>query len=172
MHQKWRHSVGRSSQIAYLEQHSAAVAKLSSTSPISCLWNPFLKLRCTHKVLISSSSQSSTASWFWLSSAGGLQSEGTSCFQSLQKKKILNGTSSNVWMKFHWSQCAGMHASYHSSATFSSNVARFVTWSVCFMDVYHKGLNRNQAAWASHRYCGYRVIWDTILLELENADIL
>ncbi|KAF8155272.1 hypothetical protein BJ912DRAFT_453668 [Pholiota molesta] len=50
-------------------------------------------------------------------------------------------------------------------------IRRFVTRSVRFMDAYSKGLNGHQAAWASRKYRGHRVIPDTILDELEKASI-
>ncbi len=40
------------------------------------------------------------------------------------------------------------------------------------MDAYHRGLNGRQAAWAARRYCGHRVLPDSILDELEAANIV
>ncbi|KIK74184.1 hypothetical protein PAXRUDRAFT_176464, partial [Paxillus rubicundulus Ve08.2h10] len=40
-----------------------------------------------------------------------------------------------------------------------------------FMDAYHKGLSGQQAAWASKKYRGHRVIPNSILDELEKANI-
>ena len=40
------------------------------------------------------------------------------------------------------------------------------------MDAYEKGLSGKQAAWASKKYRGHRVLPETILNELENAKIL
>ena len=40
-----------------------------------------------------------------------------------------------------------------------------------FMDAYRKGLNRNQGAWANKKYRGHRIIPDSILEELEKANI-
>jgi hypothetical protein len=39
------------------------------------------------------------------------------------------------------------------------------------MDAYRKGLNGNQAAWASKKYKGHRTIPESILQELEKASI-
>jgi hypothetical protein len=39
------------------------------------------------------------------------------------------------------------------------------------MDAYRKGLNGRQAAWASKKYHGHRVIPQSILLELDTAGI-
>ena len=40
------------------------------------------------------------------------------------------------------------------------------------MDAYEKGLSGKQAAWASKKYRGHRVLPDTILNELEKANVL
>ena len=40
------------------------------------------------------------------------------------------------------------------------------------MDAYAKGLSGKQAAWASKKYRGHRVLPETILNELEKANIL
>ena len=39
------------------------------------------------------------------------------------------------------------------------------------MDAYRKGLTGKQAAWASKKYKGHRVLPNTILAELEKAGI-
>ena len=39
------------------------------------------------------------------------------------------------------------------------------------MDAYRRGLNGNQAAWASQKYRGHRTIPDSILNDLEKAGI-
>jgi hypothetical protein len=39
------------------------------------------------------------------------------------------------------------------------------------MDAYRKGLTGTQAAWATKKYRGHRVIPNTILAELEKAHI-
>jgi hypothetical protein len=39
------------------------------------------------------------------------------------------------------------------------------------MDAYRKGLNGKQAAWAAKKYRGHRVIPDSILQDLEKANI-
>lgn len=40
------------------------------------------------------------------------------------------------------------------------------------MDAYETGLSGKQAAWASKKYRGHRVLPETILNELEKANIL
>jgi hypothetical protein len=40
------------------------------------------------------------------------------------------------------------------------------------MDAYEKGLSGKQAAWASKKYRGHRVLPEMILNELEKAKIL
>jgi hypothetical protein len=40
-----------------------------------------------------------------------------------------------------------------------------------FMDAYRNGLNGRQAAWASKKYWGYRVLPETIMAELEAAGL-
>ncbi|KAG2136803.1 hypothetical protein BD769DRAFT_1352243 [Suillus cothurnatus] len=49
---------------------------------------------------------------------------------------------------------------------------RFAMRSWHFMDTYHRGLNRKQAAWAAKRYHGHHVLPDSILSELDAAKIL
>ncbi|KAF9506285.1 hypothetical protein BS47DRAFT_1374149 [Hydnum rufescens UP504] len=44
----------------------------------------------------------------------------------------------------------------------------FFTHSLQFMDAYHKGLNGAQAAWANKKYCGHRVLLDTLMADLEK----
>ena len=39
------------------------------------------------------------------------------------------------------------------------------------MDAYHKGLNGKQAAWAAKKYHGHCMIPDTILQDLEKANV-
>lgn len=48
---------------------------------------------------------------------------------------------------------------------------RFSTHSLRFMDAYAKGLTGSQAAWASRKYRGHRVIPESILEELKRANI-
>jgi hypothetical protein len=48
---------------------------------------------------------------------------------------------------------------------------RFATRSCRFMDAYRKGLNGKQAAWASKRYRGHRMIPESIFSELDKAQI-
>ncbi|KAG2159588.1 uncharacterized protein EDB93DRAFT_1074839 [Suillus bovinus] len=49
---------------------------------------------------------------------------------------------------------------------------RFAIRSWHFMDAYHKGLNRSQAAWAAKKYRGHCVLPDSILTELNAAHII
>ncbi|KAG2036682.1 hypothetical protein BDR03DRAFT_865592 [Suillus americanus] len=49
---------------------------------------------------------------------------------------------------------------------------RFAMRSRRFMDAYHKGLNGKQAAWAVKKYHGHRVLPDSILTELDEANIV
>lgn len=48
---------------------------------------------------------------------------------------------------------------------------RFATRSRRFMDAYEKGLNGKQAAWASRKYRGHRVLPNNLLDELEKENI-
>ncbi|KAF9035602.1 hypothetical protein BJ165DRAFT_1562433 [Panaeolus papilionaceus] len=50
-------------------------------------------------------------------------------------------------------------------------IRRFAIRALRFMDAYRKGLNGNQAAWASKKYRGHRIIPDSILADLEKAGI-
>jgi hypothetical protein len=40
------------------------------------------------------------------------------------------------------------------------------------MDAYEKGLNGKQAAWASRKYRGHRVLPDNLLDELEKENLI
>jgi hypothetical protein len=40
------------------------------------------------------------------------------------------------------------------------------------MDAYRKGLNGRQAAWAAKKYRGHRVTPETILRDLEKANVI
>lgn len=48
---------------------------------------------------------------------------------------------------------------------------KFATRSYRFMDAYEKGLNGKQAAWASRKYRGHRVLPNNILEEFEQANV-
>lgn len=48
---------------------------------------------------------------------------------------------------------------------------RFYTRSLRFADAYSKGLSGKQAAWATKKYHGHRVIPDTIFDELTRANV-
>ena len=56
---------------------------------------------------------------------------------------------------------------------FFFDYSSFANCSLQFMDAYRKGLNGNQAAWASKKYRGHRTIPDSesILSEIEKAGI-
>jgi len=49
---------------------------------------------------------------------------------------------------------------------------RFATRSRRFMDAYEKGLNGKQAAWASRKYRGHRVLPNNILDEIDKANVI
>ncbi|KAK0470853.1 hypothetical protein IW261DRAFT_922655, partial [Armillaria novae-zelandiae] len=51
------------------------------------------------------------------------------------------------------------------------DLSRFATCSLRFMDAYQRGLNGAQAAWAAKKYRGHCTIPDTILQELEQANV-
>ncbi|KAG2120944.1 uncharacterized protein F5147DRAFT_562768 [Suillus discolor] len=53
-----------------------------------------------------------------------------------------------------------------------ASMQRFAMRSQRFMDAYHRGLNGKQAAWAMKKYCGHRVLPDSILSKLDSAKIL
>ncbi|KAF9476825.1 hypothetical protein BDN70DRAFT_907465 [Pholiota conissans] len=48
----------------------------------------------------------------------------------------------------------------------------FFTRSLRFMDAYHRGLNGRQAAWATRKYRGHRVLPNSIMEDLEEEGIL
>ncbi|OAX31650.1 hypothetical protein K503DRAFT_698454 [Rhizopogon vinicolor AM-OR11-026] len=48
-------------------------------------------------------------------------------------------------------------------------IHRFSIRACRFMDAYEKGLNRNQAAWASKKYRGHRVLPESILRDFDRA---
>ncbi|KAF8867918.1 hypothetical protein BD779DRAFT_1463130 [Infundibulicybe gibba] len=49
---------------------------------------------------------------------------------------------------------------------------RFAIRALRFVDAYRKGLNGKQAAWASKKYRGHRMIPNSILEELGAAGIV
>ncbi|KAF9219380.1 hypothetical protein BS17DRAFT_798160 [Gyrodon lividus] len=49
---------------------------------------------------------------------------------------------------------------------------RFATRSRRFMDAYSKGLTGRQAAWASKKYRGHSVLPDSLMEDLDNANLL
>jgi len=61
---------------------------------------------------------------------------------------------------------------YHISQAHSSCLPhRFSTRSLKLMDAYNKGLTGSQIAWASQKYRGHRVLPDSILEDLGQANI-
>ena len=52
-----------------------------------------------------------------------------------------------------------------------TTMRRFANRSYQFMDAYHRGLNRRQAAWSIRKYRGHRVLPNSIMDELEKANI-
>jgi hypothetical protein len=48
---------------------------------------------------------------------------------------------------------------------------RFATRARRFMDAYYHGLNGKQAAWAAQKYRGHRVIPESVMDDLMNANI-
>jgi hypothetical protein len=49
---------------------------------------------------------------------------------------------------------------------------RFSRRACRFIDGYEKGLNGRQAAWASKKYKGHRVLPESIMCDLDNAHIM
>ena len=52
-----------------------------------------------------------------------------------------------------------------------SSIRRFSNRAIHFMDAYHKGLNGKQAAWAARKYRGHRVLPESLMAEMEKANI-
>ncbi|KAF8184748.1 hypothetical protein BJ912DRAFT_853053, partial [Pholiota molesta] len=48
---------------------------------------------------------------------------------------------------------------------------RYARRSRKFMDAYHKGLDGKQAAWASKKYRGHRVLPESLMDDLMKANI-
>jgi hypothetical protein len=48
---------------------------------------------------------------------------------------------------------------------------RFSTRAIRFMDAYRKGLTGKQAAWASKKYRGHRVLPESLLHDLAKSDM-
>ncbi|KAJ8593735.1 hypothetical protein M405DRAFT_730919 [Rhizopogon salebrosus TDB-379] len=51
-------------------------------------------------------------------------------------------------------------------------IRRFSTRSLRFMDAYRKGLDGKQAAWASKKYRGHRVLPETLMRDLADAGLI
>ncbi|KAJ7087941.1 hypothetical protein B0H15DRAFT_781049, partial [Mycena belliarum] len=49
---------------------------------------------------------------------------------------------------------------------------RFGNRAKKFVDAYHKGLNGRQAAWAARKYRGHRVLPESIMEEIDKAQII
>ncbi|KAF8232914.1 hypothetical protein L208DRAFT_1396663 [Tricholoma matsutake] len=47
----------------------------------------------------------------------------------------------------------------------------FANHSLRFMDAYAKGLNGQQAAWAVWKYCGHCILPETLMDDLEKAQL-
>ena len=56
--------------------------------------------------------------------------------------------------------------------SYSLGYSRFFNRTHRFLDAYSRGLNGRQAAWASRKYRGHRVLPESILQELETAHIM
>ena len=52
----------------------------------------------------------------------------------------------------------------------SDSLHRFATHAHHFMDAYSKGLKGKGAAWAAKKYCGHRVLPESILREFDDAE--
>ena len=57
---------------------------------------------------------------------------------------------------------------------FSSKIqnTRFANRSRRFMDAYARGLNGRQAAWAAKKYKGHRVLPESLMCDLDAANVL
>lgn len=51
-------------------------------------------------------------------------------------------------------------------------IRRFATRALRFMDAYRRGLNGRQAAWASKKYRGHRVLPDSLMVDMEKAGMV
>ncbi|EDR12555.1 uncharacterized protein LACBIDRAFT_312113 [Laccaria bicolor S238N-H82] len=51
------------------------------------------------------------------------------------------------------------------------SMCRFANHSRWFMDVYQKGLNGSEAAWASRKYCGHHVLPESLMEDMEKAKL-
>ena len=71
--------------------------------------------------------------------------------------------------KFGTLKNLGSWSNYNDS---SDILARFSARSCCFMDAYEKGLNGKQAAWASKKFRGHRVLPESIFCDLNEPNIV
>jgi len=51
------------------------------------------------------------------------------------------------------------------------SLVRFSTRSLRFMDGYQRGLNGKEATWASKKYCGHRILPESIMADLVKAGV-
>ena len=63
-------------------------------------------------------------------------------------------------------RCVAYIPSYYNLMCF-----RYARRSRKFMDAYHKGLTASQAAWAAKKYRGHRVLPETLMLDIEKANL-
>lgn len=61
--------------------------------------------------------------------------------------------------------------SFILNLTTSIYYLRYANRSSRFIDAYHKGLNGSQAAWASKRYRGHRILPPSFLQDLFTAKL-
>ncbi|KAF9231213.1 hypothetical protein BU15DRAFT_56441 [Melanogaster broomeanus] len=66
-------------------------------------------------------------------------------------------------------RCVPLFAVSFKTYTDSCHHDRFATCCLCFMDVYHKGLNSKQATLAARKYHGHRTLPLSVFDDLENA---
>ena len=73
----------------------------------------------------------------------------------------------------HWNRCASEPPMYYFFAQMFhlTRKLRYARRSRRFNNTYQKGLTGKQAAWATKKYRGHRVLPDSILVELEEAKI-
>ncbi len=51
-------------------------------------------------------------------------------------------------------------------------IARYTRCSVRFMDAYRQGLDGKQAAWANKKYRGHRVLPDSLMKDMDDANMI
>ena len=92
-------------------------------------------------------------------------------FTNIDKKKreVAKVRHSNELLKTKMDRGKKMWTS--SLIPFFFDYSSFANRSLRFMDAYRKGLNGNQAAWASKKYRSHRTIPESILSKLEKAGV-